>query len=124
MARNATLARSRDTTSCTLVWDCTAGSFDWFYNVDETIYVLEGSVVLSQDRGPARRIGPGDVVFFPAGSSARWQVESYVRKLAFFRRALPKPFEKAILAARALRRLVRPSRSAAAGWAGMPVTPN
>ena len=39
----------------------------------------------------ARRFGPGDVIFFPAGSTATWDVESYVRKVAFCRKVLPAP---------------------------------
>ena len=91
IARNAMLSRSHDGTACTLVWDCTPGKFEWHYHTEETIHILEGSVVLDDGVAPARCLGPGDVVFFPAGAVVRWTVESHVRKLAFFRRQLPKP---------------------------------
>jgi EutQ-like cupin domain len=34
--------------------NCTAGRFDWFYDVDETVYVLEGSVTIKNQF--ARRV--------------------------------------------------------------------
>ena len=91
VARNAELSRSDDRTACTLVWDCSPGKFEWQYNIDETIHILEGSIVLDDGVMPPRRLGPGDVVFFPAGAVVNWTVETHVRKLAFFRRQLPKP---------------------------------
>ena len=38
-----------------------------------------------------RRLGPGDMAFFPAGSRSLWRVPVAVRKLAVCRHALPKP---------------------------------
>ena len=89
VARNALLSSSRDRAACTLVWDCTPGEFEWRYDSDETIHILEGSVVLDDGCAPARRLGPGDVVLFPAGAVVHWTVETHVRKLAFFHRPLP-----------------------------------
>lgn len=91
VARNALLSASRDRSACTLVWDCTPGEFDWHYDSDETIHILEGSVVLDDGCAPPRRLGPGDVVLFPQGAVVRWTVETHLRKLAFFRRPLPAP---------------------------------
>jgi uncharacterized cupin superfamily protein len=91
MARNQVLALSEDRMATTLVWDCTAGRFRWIYDTDETIHILEGEVHLTQADGVTKRLGAGDVVFFPAGSSATWQVDNYVRKLAFFRQPVPRP---------------------------------
>ena len=36
-ARSKILATSRDHTSCVMVWECTAGRFNWNYCVDETV---------------------------------------------------------------------------------------
>jgi uncharacterized cupin superfamily protein len=91
IARNKVLALSEDRMATTLVWDCTAGRFKWIYDVDETIHVLEGNVHLTDVDGSTRHLKAGDVVFFPAGSSATWQVDRYVRKLAFFRQPVPRP---------------------------------
>jgi uncharacterized cupin superfamily protein len=120
VARNSELSRSRDGTACTLVWDCTPGKFVWHYNIDETIHILEGSIVLDDGSAPPRRLGVGDVVFFPAGAKVHWHVETHVRKLAFFRRQMPKPIEIMTRAARKAKMLVRPSRVAESGFMGAP----
>ena len=84
------LARSQDLTSHVMVWDCTAGRFNWRYNKDETLVVLTGEAFITDASGE-RRIGPGDVVFFPAGSSAKWHVPKYIKKVAILRHTMPLP---------------------------------
>src|ERR1041384_2237617 len=73
--RSKQLARSRDGSSYAMVWDCTAGQFNWHYSKDETLVVLTGEAFISTEKGQERRIGPGDIVFFPAGTSATWRSE-------------------------------------------------
>jgi uncharacterized cupin superfamily protein len=106
VARNKVLSTSADGTANTWMWDCTAGKFNWTYDIDETVYLLEGSVTIKDHRGGTHRVSAGDTVFFPAGTSAEWTVESYVRKVAFLRIPLPKPvlFVKNVV--RSLKRLV------------------
>jgi uncharacterized protein len=108
-ARNAILSASADGTACTIMWDCTAGKFRWFYDFDETIHILEGSVLIDDGEGGPRRVKAGDVVFFPAGSSAVWVVDSYVRKLAFCRKVLPAPVGALVSALRTMKRAMRGS---------------
>ena len=103
IARAAELHRSADGTAFTVVWHCTAGKFDWTYHLDETIYIIEGSIVLSDAGNPPRRLGPGDVVFFPKGSQVSWEVEGHVRKVAYFRRVLPAPLMSVFRLARGLK---------------------
>jgi uncharacterized cupin superfamily protein len=91
VARNKVLSSSADGTASTLIWDCTAGRFNWFYDVDETIYIIAGGVVVIDDSGNARRLSAGDTIFFPAGAHAEWDVEDYIRKIAFCRVPLPRP---------------------------------
>ncbi len=74
-----------------MLWDCTAGEFHWYYDTDETLYVLNGAVVVSDDDGVEHKLGPGDHVHFPAGAHAIWRIESYVRKIAFVRTPTPRP---------------------------------
>jgi uncharacterized cupin superfamily protein len=93
VARNKVLSHSQDGTANTLIWDCTAGKFNWFYSIDETVYVLEGSVRLKDANG-SRLVTAGDSVFFPAGSSAEWTVETYIRKVAFLRQPLSPSYLK------------------------------
>ncbi len=120
IARNRLLSRSDDTTACTLVWDCTPGQFEWHYDTEETIHILSGRVVLEDGNQAPRRLGPGDVVFFPAGARVRWTVEEHVRKLAFFRRTLPRPVTVAVGVYRWLQRLKQGVR-AQGGMGGMVV---
>lgn len=111
-ARNRILSRSADGTACTIVWDCGSGKFNWHYDFDETVHFLEGSVTIEDGHGPARRLGPGDVIFFPAGSHAVWTVESYIRKIAYCRKILPAPVGSLIKAARAVKHMIRPPSTA------------
>jgi uncharacterized protein len=102
IARNSVLSSSADRLATTLVWDCTPGRFKWIYDTDETIYILEGKITLTTVDGATRALAAGDVVFFPAGSSAVWEVLEHVRKLAFFRQPVPHPLA---LILRALRKV-------------------
>jgi uncharacterized cupin superfamily protein len=102
-AKCAELSRSRDGTATTYIWTCTPGRFKWFYDSDETLYLFEGEVILDENLPTERRVGPGDTVFFPAGSHAMWHVRKAVRKIAFCRRALPGPLLKLIKIRRKLR---------------------
>ena len=97
IARKKNLSSSADGTASTFVWDCTAGRFNWHYQVDETICVLEGAVTITDLAGGARTLEVGDTAFFPAGSNAEWRVDGYVRKIAFLRTPLT---AQAILARR------------------------
>src|ERR1700730_1052129 len=85
IARNKVLSSSADGSASTLLWDCTAGRFNWFYDVDETLYVIAGGVVVKDVTGASRRLSAGDTIFFPAGARAEWHVEEYIRKIAFCR---------------------------------------
>lgn len=107
VARVELLSSSADGTASTYFWDCTAGRFNWFYNFDETFHVLEGEVTLKYPSGVSRRVRTGDTVFFPAGSTAEWTVDNYVRKLAFCRTPVPRVLTLARDVVRRLRRVVR-----------------
>ncbi len=37
VARSGQWSQSRDTTTSSFVWDCTAGRFNWYLEYDETI---------------------------------------------------------------------------------------
>jgi uncharacterized cupin superfamily protein len=91
VARGKALSVSHDKAAFTWIWDCTAGRFNWFYDIDETVYVIEGSVTVRDHHGATRTLVSGDIALFPAGSSAEWTVNEYVRKIAFLRRP-PSPF--------------------------------
>jgi len=107
MARLELLSSSADGTASTYFWDCTAGRFNWFYSFDETLHILEGEVTLKFPTGASQRVVAGDTVFFPAGSTAEWTVDKYVRKLAFCRTPVPGFLTFARHLVRRLRRLGR-----------------
>jgi uncharacterized cupin superfamily protein len=89
VAQACVLSKSADGLATTMVWECSKGRFNWYYDFDETILILEGSIVLESDTMKPTRYGPGDVVFFRDGAHARWHVEGRVRKLAFCRTTQP-----------------------------------
>ncbi len=90
-ARLGEIARSADGTCAIVVWDCTAGVFEWRFGVDETVQIIDGAVTVADATGRERALRPGDVAFFPAGSASLWRVETYVRKVAVCRHAMPAP---------------------------------
>ena len=90
-ARNRLLATSDDRTAYVMVWECTPGLFEWHYSEDETVVVVSGEVFITNEEGADRRLGPGDVAFFPAGCSSTWRITETVRKVAFLRNTLPLP---------------------------------
>jgi hypothetical protein len=89
VARIEHLSSSDDGTASTYFWDCTAGRFNWFYSFDETLHILEGGMTIKEPSGRSYEVTAGDTIFFPAGSSAEWTVNHYVRKVAFCRTPLP-----------------------------------
>jgi len=103
-ARMKILAKSQDCTSKIVTWECTPGRFNWHYVEDETVYILYGEVFITTKDGAERRLGPGDMAFFPAGSSCTWHVTEQVRKVAFLRHDMP---QLAGLALRVWHKLLR-----------------
>jgi uncharacterized protein len=88
-ARSKILAKSHDRTSWVMVWECTAGRFNWQYSEDETVVVISGEVFITTEKGEERRLGQGDMGFFPAGSSCTWRVDDRIKKVAVLRKDLP-----------------------------------
>jgi len=116
IARAELLSTSEEGNVNTYYWDCTAGRFNWHYSCDETLHILEGSVILKSPSGKIRRCVAGDIVFFPNGCSAEWTVEKYIRKLAFCAAPLPGALIKAKRLRQRFKRLL--GASAADEWSG------
>ena len=91
-ARAATLAITADGTSSVMAWSCSAGRFTWNYSFDETLHIISGEAFVTNEKGEVRRIGAGDMVFFPAGSRSNWYIPHEIRKIAFCRQQMPKAF--------------------------------
>lgn len=115
VAENAVLSRSADGTATTIVWRCTEGKFNWHYDFDETIYILEGAIVLESADMKPTRFGPGDVVFFKNGAHARWHVDGHVKKLAFCRQTQPAFIGLGLKIVAKLKRTLLPGRGRAGG---------
>lgn len=90
-ARSKRLGTSADGTASIMAWSCTPGRFTWRYRVDEFIQIIAGEIFVTDEKGQSRKLGPGDMVFFPAGSVSHWHVTKEVRKLAVCRHSMPRP---------------------------------
>jgi hypothetical protein len=108
-ARSCVLSQSADGLASTMVWECSEGRFNWYYDFDETILILDGSIVLESDTMPATRYVAGDVVFFRDGAHAPWHVEGRVKKLAFCRKTQPVWLGFALRVVLKLKKILMPS---------------
>lgn len=106
-ARLAEHSRSADDAAVTSVWDCTQGSFRWYFGWDETVIILEGEVHVTAEDGTERVLKAGDIAYFKGKTWATWSIGTYVKKIAFVR----KPFPAPVALAWKLRNLLRPGRS-------------
>ncbi len=107
-ARVAVLSEgSTDGSAFTVMWDCTAGRFNWFYAIDETVHILEGDVILTLPSGATLQLVAGSTHFFGRGTQARWQVDRYVRKVAFCHEPMSAKLMAAQRVFRTLKRVVR-----------------
>jgi len=102
-ARAVELVRSPDGTCTSAQWECTAGTFHWFFWVEETVHILEGEVLVRGDDGRHALLRKGDVAVMPANTWMVWHVERYVRKLAYCRYPVPRPFGKIVRAVQQVR---------------------
>jgi uncharacterized protein len=103
-ARGSKLTRSDDRTSSVVVWECTPGAFKWNYSQDETALILSGEAFITTEDGAERQLRPGDLVFFPAGSSCTWRITACVRKSAVLRETM---WPALGLALKAVKKLMR-----------------
>lgn len=85
------LTESRDKRYRSGIWECTAGTFEWHFELDEIVHILEGEVIVTHD-GTELHLRPGDVAHFPAGTSTVWHVPERVRK--FFTHREPHSLER------------------------------
>src|ERR1700676_1396956 len=89
-AQATAIAHSRDGAMMLIAWSCTKGRFRWHYTVDEMAHILAGEVFITDQSGVERRLGPGDTVFFAAGTSNVWLITQDIRKVAVCHVAVPK----------------------------------
>jgi uncharacterized cupin superfamily protein len=95
-ARTSAWGESPDGTTSHWTWDCTPGRFRWYYECDESIVVVAGSVSIQVDDEPPVWLAVGDGAYFPAGHWVTWQVDDYVRKQAVVRVPVPRTMRYAV----------------------------
>lgn len=95
-ARLSLHSRAYDDQATTAIWDCTAGTFRWYFGWDETVMILEGEVHITAEDGSERTLKAGDIAYFPGKSWATWHIDTYVRKIAFCRKEFPTPINLAL----------------------------
>jgi uncharacterized cupin superfamily protein len=83
-ARARSLSLGDHGTIRAFLWDCSAGRFEWHYDHDEIIQILEGEAEITSQNGVRTPLRPGDMVSFPAAQIVVWHVPRYVRKVALF----------------------------------------
>ncbi|WP_178863947.1 cupin domain-containing protein [Thiomicrorhabdus cannonii] len=66
-------------------WEKEISSFPWFYDSEETCYILAGEVTVTPTNGEPVTIKAGDLVTFPEGLECRWQITQPIRKHYQFR---------------------------------------
>ena len=85
-ARAGLHSPSIDGTASTNIWDCTSGSFWWTFHDEETVFILEGQVRVTTPNGGTRTLMAGDIAYFAGDTRALWEIDDYVKKIAFCRR--------------------------------------
>jgi uncharacterized protein len=111
VARSGLWSLSPDKTTSSWVWDCTAGRFNWYFDADETIYVIEGEVIITAEGQEPRSLRAGHAALFYAGTRSEWYVPRYVRKHAILRPHLARPVALAVKVGIKLRRRANGSLS-------------
>lgn len=62
------------------VWEKEVSRFPWFYDAEETCYLLAGRVTVTPSGSDDVTFGAGDLVTFPAGMACFWEIHEDVRK--------------------------------------------
>ena len=105
----AEVAHTDDGTTRVFVWQTSAARFHWNYEFDEVVQVLDGEVFIADSTHAERRLGPGDIAFFPVGARTLWRVPDHLRKIATIRRGPPSPIADVLRWLRIAKQWVRPS---------------
>lgn len=73
--------RSPDGRTTTGLWSCKGPTtFVWQFEVDETVHLLEGEVLVDY-QGNQFTLRPGDTATFHGGSEATWTINDYAKKV-------------------------------------------
>lgn len=61
-------------------WSKEVSVFPWVFHEQEIAYILEGECVITPEGGASVTFGKGDLVTFPAGMKANWEVKQPLHK--------------------------------------------
>lgn len=61
-------------------WQKEVSVFPWTFPEQEIAYILDGECVITPIGGAAVKFGKGDLVTFPAGMTASWEVKKPLHK--------------------------------------------
>lgn len=61
-------------------WSKEVSVFPWVFPEQEIAYILEGECVITPEGGQPVSFGKGDLVTFPAGMKASWEVKQPLHK--------------------------------------------
>jgi uncharacterized cupin superfamily protein len=61
-------------------WQKEVSVFPWTFPEQEIAYILEGECVITPAGGAPVKFGKGDLVTFPAGMTASWEVKQPLHK--------------------------------------------
>lgn len=61
-------------------WQKEVSVFPWAFPEQEIAYILEGECVITPEGGKPVKFGKGDLVTFPAGLKAQWEVKKPLHK--------------------------------------------
>jgi hypothetical protein len=61
-------------------WQKEVSVFPWTFHEEEIAYILEGECVITPEGGAPVSFGKGDLVTFPAGMKASWEVKQALHK--------------------------------------------
>ena len=61
-------------------WQKEVSTFDWVFPEQEIAYILAGECVITPTDGAPVSFGKGDLVTFPAGMKASWEVKQALHK--------------------------------------------
>lgn len=61
-------------------WEKEVSVFPWVFPEQEMAYILEGECIITPEGGAPVAFGKGDLVTFPAGMKASWEVKKPLHK--------------------------------------------
>ncbi len=61
-------------------WSKEVSVFPWVFHEQEIAWILEGECVITPEGGEPVTFGKGDLVTFPAGMKAQWEVRQPLHK--------------------------------------------